>query len=147
MANTARAIATMLGVCVVLIVAVGTLQPRSAGPSPFAYAVAPESAVEVTRLQLEAGTEQLRIQTEHDAQIARERTVRLGIIGAAVVLTLISSVILLGLVRRPPRQVIVLLPADPMFNRALHDMGGVRINGVPQIAGRVVDYIEVEQDN
>ena len=144
MAQAARAVVTVICVSALCVVLIGALHQPTGGPPPLAYYVAPVQAAQVATAQLSAQTEQARIAAALEANRAQQRTVRLAIICAGVALTIVGAAVLLQLVRHAQPPVIVLLPTDARFNAALHDLGGVRVNGVPMLEGRVVDCIETD---
>lgn len=131
--------------CILLCIAVlmaATMRPRVADmASTLEVVVQPEAS-----LQLEAQRQQARLaQAEIEADRAQARadawTIRLALILAALVLLALVGAIVAW--RKPRPHVVVLLPDHPEFYAHLRAAGGIRINGVPKLNGRVVDALEV----
>ena len=131
--------------CVLLCIAAlmaATMRPRTHDmASTLEVVVQPEAS-----LQLEAQRQQARLaQAEIEADAAQVRadawTIRLALILAALVLVAVAGAAIAW--RRPRPHVVVLLPDHPDFYAHLRAAGGIRINGVPKLNGRVVDALEV----
>ena len=136
----------MLMICTVLVVAaVGALLRPATGnmASSLELIARPDTVLQLEAQRQQAAISMAQVQAQTNAARAEAGTVRLALVLLAIVVLAIVGGIVATLRAAPVRNITILLPTDPRFNRALHMAGGQRINGVPQIEGREVAQLEV----